>query len=111
MNITIDIPEEITGQLETANIKNVNAFIVELLKNYLEKQNAIIETNKTNDIINKTAEILVGKNINPVEWQRQIRNEEAKKGHLPLTKLFIGILADSNLDEMDYKKHLEEKYR
>lgn len=75
MNITIDIPEEITGQLEIANIKNVNAFIVELLKSYLEKQNAIIEVNKTNDIINKTAGILAGKNINPIEWQRQIRDE------------------------------------
>ena len=35
---------------------------------------------------------------------------EAKKGHLPVTQSFIGLLAGSNLDESDYKKHLEDKY-
>ena len=35
---------------------------------------------------------------------------EAKKGHLPVTQSFIGVLAGSNLDESDYKKHLEDKY-
>jgi|GEM_PF-806472 len=34
----------------------------------------------------------------------------AKKGHTPITQKFIGLLADSHLDESDYKKHLEEKY-
>lgn len=42
MNILIDIPDEITEKLETANIKNVNEFIVELLNSYLEKHNTII---------------------------------------------------------------------
>jgi len=36
--------------------------------------------------------------------------EAAKKGHLPVTQTFIGVLADTNLDEGDYKKHLEDKY-
>lgn len=35
---------------------------------------------------------------------------EAKKGHLPVTQSFIGLLAGSNLDESHYKKHLEDKY-
>ncbi len=35
---------------------------------------------------------------------------DAKKGHLPVTQSFIGLLAGSNLDESDYKKHLEDKY-
>ena len=36
--------------------------------------------------------------------------DEAKKGHLPITQSFIGVLAGTNLDESDYKKHLEDKY-
>ena len=74
MNILIDIPDEITVKLETAKIKNVNEFIVELLNSYLEKNNTIIEDN-TSNIINKTAGILAEKNINPIEWQQQIRDE------------------------------------
>lgn len=35
---------------------------------------------------------------------------EAKKGHTPITQNFIGLLVGSDLDENDYKKHLEEKY-
>ena len=36
--------------------------------------------------------------------------DEAKKGHLPLTQSFIGVLAGNKLDESEYKKHLEDKY-
>ena len=36
--------------------------------------------------------------------------DEAKKGHLPLTQSFIGVLAGTKLDESEYKKHLEDKY-
>lgn len=28
----------------------------------------------------------------------------------PLTKSLIGIMENSNIDELDYKRHLEEKY-
>ncbi len=31
-------------------------------------------------------------------------------GHLPITQSLAGILKDVELDERDYKKHLEEKY-
>ena len=77
MNVTIEIPDEINQQLD--NIKNLNSFIVELLNDYLEKQNTITEVNKTNDIINKTAGILSDKSINTVEWRRQIRDESENK--------------------------------
>ena len=77
MNVTIEIPDEINQQLD--NIKNLNSFIVELLNDYLEKQNTITEVNKTNDIINKTAGILSDKSINPVEWHSQIRDESENK--------------------------------
>ncbi|PHS20616.1 MAG: antitoxin [Kangiella sp.] len=33
-----------------------------------------------------------------------------KQSIAPITQSLIGILKDSNLDEKDYKKHLEEKY-
>ncbi len=40
----------------------------------------------------------------------QILTQQSKKsGISPITKSLIGIL-DSNRDESDYKKHLEEKY-
>lgn len=37
--------------------------------------------------------------------------EETKKHKIaPITQSLIGIVKDNNLDESDYKKHLEEKY-
>lgn len=36
--------------------------------------------------------------------------DEAKKGHLPITQSFIGVLVGTKLDESEYKKHLEDKY-
>jgi hypothetical protein len=38
------------------------------------------------------------------------RGHFVNKEHLPITQSFIGVLAGSNLDESDYKKHLEDKY-
>jgi hypothetical protein len=38
------------------------------------------------------------------------RINEAKKGHLPLTQSFIGVLMGAHFDESDYKKYLEDKY-
>ena len=40
-----------------------------------------------------------------------IFTKKTKKQKLaPITHSLVGILKDSNLDEEDYKKHLEEKY-
>ncbi len=36
--------------------------------------------------------------------------DESKKGHLPITQSFIGVLVGTKLDESEYKKHLEDKY-
>ena len=41
----------------------------------------------------------------------QILTEQSKKPEIaPITKSLVGVLGDSNIDEKDYKKHLEEKY-
>jgi hypothetical protein len=38
---------------------------------------------------------------------RELRHEKTIS---PITQSLIGLLANSNLDEADYKKHLEDKY-
>ena len=41
----------------------------------------------------------------------QILTEQSKKPEIaPITKSLVGVLGASNIDEKDYKKHLEEKY-
>ena len=41
----------------------------------------------------------------------QILTQQTKKPVIyPITQSLIGILDSSNIDEKDYKKHLEEKY-
>ena len=41
----------------------------------------------------------------------QILTQQSKKAVTsPITESLIGVLAASNIDEKDYKKHLEEKY-
>ena len=41
----------------------------------------------------------------------QILTQQSKKpATSPITKSLIGVLDSSNIDEKDYKKHLEEKF-
>ena len=45
--------------------------------------------------------------------QHQATQIQQVMGHeniSPITQSLIGLLANSNLDEFDYKKHLEDKY-
>ena len=39
-----------------------------------------------------------------------LTQQTGKSGISPITKSLIGILDSNNVDENDYKKHLEEKY-
>jgi len=39
-----------------------------------------------------------------------LTQQTEKSGISPITKSLIGILDSNNVDENDYKKHLEEKY-
>ena len=48
------------------------------------------------------------RNNNSLIWKKI---NEAKKAHLPVTQSFIGVLAGTQFDESEYKKHLEDKYR
>jgi hypothetical protein len=53
-------------------------------------------------------------NIKPVSAPYSSENlvDELRNGKTisPITQSLIGLLANSNLDELDYKKHLEDKY-
>ena len=81
MQLAIELPDELGEQLLQQG--NVVTFVQEAIKKMLLEQK---ETNTLEKIIT------------------------AKKGHSPITQSFIGVLARSNLDERDYKKHLEDKY-
>ncbi|GEM_PF-1021830 len=81
MQLAIELPDELGEQLLQQG--NVVTFVQEAIKKMLLEQK---ET--------KLAEKIIA----------------AKNGHLPITQSFIGVLASSNLDERDYKKHLEDKY-
>lgn len=81
MQLAIELPDELGQQLLQQD--NMVMFVQEaVIKMLLEQEK------------NKLAE--------------KIAN--AKKGHLPITQSFIGVLAGTHLDEQDYKKHLEEKF-
>ena len=81
MQVAIELPDDLGKEL--LQQMNVNEFVQEAIRKMLQEQK---QFNLEKKII------------------------EAKKGHLPVTQSFIGVLAGSNLDESDYKKHLEDKY-
>lgn len=81
MQLAIELPDELGKEL--LQQVSVNDFVQEAIKKLLQEQ----------------------KRLNVEQ-----RIMAAKKGHLPVTQSFIGVLAGSNLDEGDYKKHLEDKY-
>ena len=81
MQVAIELPDDLGKEL--LQQMNVNEFVQEAIRKMLQEQK---QFNLEKKII------------------------EAKKGHLPETQSFIGVLAGTNLDESDYKKHLEDKY-
>ena len=81
MQVAIELPDDLGKEL--LQQMNVNEFVQEAIRKMLQEQK---QFNLEKKII------------------------EAKKGHLPVTQSFIGVLAGSNFDESDYKKHLEDKY-
>ncbi len=44
------------------------------------------------------------------DYFQMLTQQSGKSGISPITKSLIGILDSNNIDENDYKKHLEEKY-
>ena len=44
------------------------------------------------------------------DYFQVLTQQSGKTGISPITKSLIGILDSNNVDENDYKKHLEEKY-
>jgi methionine synthase II (cobalamin-independent) len=81
MQLAIELPDELGKKLLQQT--SVNEFVQEAIKKLLQEQ-------------------------------KQLNLEEkiiaAKKGYSPITQSFIGVLAGSNFDESDYKKHLADKY-
>jgi hypothetical protein len=81
MQLAIELPDELGKEL--LQQVSVNEFVQEAIRKKLQEQ---------------------------TQFNLEKKIIEAKKGHLPVTQSFIGVLAGSNLDESDYKKHLEDKY-
>ena len=85
MQLAIEIPDELGKQILQHD--NVQEFVLSALKKFLLEEEHVNQQ-KSNFMIKE-------KNI---------------KGHLPTTQSLMGLLQGSNLDESDYKKHLEDKY-
>lgn len=81
MKLAIELPDELGKELLQQS--SVNEFVQEAIRKMLLEQKQF-----------KLEKIII----------------EAKKGHLPATQSFIGVLAGTNFDKNDYKKHLEDKY-
>lgn len=82
MQLAIELPDELG--IELLKQGSVNEFVQEAIKKMLQEQQQLNLEKKIN---------------------------EAKKGHLPVTQSFIGVLAGTQFDESEYKIHLEDKYR
>ncbi|MEI6068313.1 MAG: hypothetical protein WCP96_13290 [Methylococcaceae bacterium] len=80
MQLAIELPDDLGKEL--LQQVSVNEFVQEAIRKMLLEQQLNLEK----------------------------KISEAKKGHLPVTQSFIGVLAGTKLDESDYKKHLEDKY-
>jgi len=89
MQIAIELPDDLSEQL--LELPDMQLFVQEAVKKMLLEQ------------VELTPDDLV---IEHTELLQQINNDEI----LPITRSLVGILKGSNVDEEDYKKHLEEKY-
>lgn len=79
----------------------------------MENEPALYES-LTDDEQNTKQLLETIKNIKPVKARysseslvRELRHEKTIS---PITQSLVGLLANSNIDESDYKKHLEDKY-
>lgn len=125
MTLAIELPKELEQELLQQT--NVNEFVQEAIKKLLLEQKQAAQQNTIQNDQEQHELMAMINTIKPVkaplsseEMLRLIRADkteeihriaEARKGHHPITQQFIGLLAGSNLDESDYKKYLEEKYR
>jgi len=45
-----------------------------------------------------------------LQYERALKSEQKADIHLPITQSLLGILKGCDIDEEDYKRHLEEKH-
>jgi hypothetical protein len=45
-----------------------------------------------------------------LQYENALKSEQKAAIHLPITQSLLGILKGCDIDEKDYKRHLEEKY-
>jgi hypothetical protein len=116
MILTFELEPELEQSLENdAKQKHISTSEMVkkfLLQNYFNQKQST--ESLTNDEQNTQQLLEMIENIQPVTARysseilvRELRNEKTIS---PITQSLIGLLANSNLDEADYKKHLEDKY-
>ena len=110
--VTIELPDELVENLDLKQLSNEFVDFV-LSKNKPSFQQLADDADKNLDD-NKKQFLERVKNIKRVTAPysseilvSELRNEKTIS---PITQSLIGLLANSNLDEADYKKHLEDKY-
>jgi hypothetical protein len=116
MTVTFELEPELERLLENdAKQKHIstNEMVKNLLIQHYFDQKKTTES-LTDDEQNTQRLLEMIKNIEPVTARysseilvRELRHEKTIS---PITQSLIGLLANSNLDEADYKKHLEDKY-
>ena len=113
MQLAVELPNELGKQV--LEHENVQEFVKTALERMIleEKQQVLMSLIKNIKPVKSefSSEQMVDSLRDGVALKSQEEINEAKKGHLLATQSFIGVLANSSLDETDYKKHLEEKYR
>jgi hypothetical protein len=45
-----------------------------------------------------------------IDYFQELAQQKKQKTLLPITQSLIGVLQNSQIDEMDYKQHLEDEY-
>jgi hypothetical protein len=108
MILAFELEPELERSLENdAKQKHISAS--EMVKNFLIQNyfSPKKSTDLLSDIVKDLPEIACFKNKDLLEIQKVMRDEKTIS---PITQSLIGLLANSNLDETDYKKHLEDKY-
>jgi len=116
MQLAIELPDELGRQVlqhedvqEFAKIA-FERMLLEEKKTRQQKELMALIKNIKSVKSEFTSEQMVRHLRDGVELKSRQEINEAKKRHLPETQLFIGVLANSSLDERDYKRHLEDKY-
>lgn len=118
MHLAIELPDELVFDIQNIlKQQDIKQFAQEAIKSKFLQEREARQQEELMTFIRAIKPVKAPHSSEDVvrlvrEGEEQLAEKiiEAKKGHLPATQAFIGLLAGSHLDESDYKKHLADKY-